>query len=349
MTYLSHFRVQHVVEGGILLLVVLLPLLTHAGVFERLQTWFGTETNAQQVVSTEPSHTPDAGYLQGALNSDPEAARGGGGLYMDEGVLVASGPVGEDEIATTGVTSGEISVYTVRSGDSLSQIAEMYNVTSNTVLWANDLSGPTDIRPGDTLVILPIAGVQHTIASGDTVASIANEYDGDVDEILAYNRLSGDSDLEVGEDIVVPGGQIEAAPEPETQSAPSRPAPTRESGSSGAASGGLTHPAPGTVRTQGLHGYNAVDFGGSIGSPIRAAAAGEVIVSRNSGWNGGYGNYMVIRHPNGTQTLYAHNNRNYVGVGEYVTAGQTIGEIGNTGRSTGPHLHFEVRGSRNPF
>jgi murein DD-endopeptidase MepM/ murein hydrolase activator NlpD len=72
-------------------------------------------------------------------------------------------------------------------------------------------------------------------------------------------------------------------------------------------------------------------------------------VSKSSGWNGGYGQYVVIKHANGTQTLYAHLSSNAVGVGDVVAAGETIGALGNTGKSTGPHLHFEVRGGRNPF
>jgi len=72
-------------------------------------------------------------------------------------------------------------------------------------------------------------------------------------------------------------------------------------------------------------------------------------VSVNGGWNGGYGNYIVITHPNGTQTLYAHNSENVVSVGEKVIKGQLIGFIGSTGKSTGSHLHFEIRGAKNPF
>ena len=102
-------------------------------------------------------------------------------------------------------------------------------------------------------------------------------------------------------------------------------------------------------RTQGLHGYNGVDLASPSGTLIRAAASGDVIVSKSSGWNGGYGLYAVIRHNNGTQTLYAHNSLNLVTVGEHVVRGQIIGRVGSTGKSTGPHLHFEVRGARNPF
>lgn len=348
MTYFSSQVTTRSVEFGLLILLVAVPLLTNAGMLDRLYTWFGTPTSASEPsLSIDSSlYQMDMGYLRSVLNSDPVAGRGGGSLAIEDGALLAQGPIGADAIATSGRTNGEISVYTVREGDSLSQIAEMYNVTSNTILWANDLSSATAIRPGDTLVILPIAGVQHTVASGDTVAALAKKYEGDVDEILAYNQLSNNSQLKAGDTLVIPGGRIAQAPPPP---APSRPTPTRSSGAAASSAGQFTHPAPGTVRTQGLHGYNAVDYGGAIGTPILAAAAGEVIVSRNSGWNGGYGNYVVIRHPNGVQTLYAHNNSNLVGVGEYVQAGQQIATMGNTGRSTGPHLHFEVRGARNPF
>jgi len=109
-------------------------------------------------------------------------------------------------------------------------------------------------------------------------------------------------------------------------------------------------PLVGGVRTQGVHGYNGVDLGAAEGTPFMASAPGEVIVARASGWNGGYGQYIVIRHDNGTQTLYAHASGIVVGIGQRVVQGQVIGYVGSTGRSTGPHLHFEIRGGpRNPF
>ena len=125
--------------------------------------------------------------------------------------------------------------------------------------------------------------------------------------------------------------------------------PTKSSSGAVSASGNFIHPVPGATRTQGIHGYNGVDLAAAIGTPVRAAASGEVIVSKSSGWNGGYGNYVVIKHSNGTQTLYAHTSSNTVGVGATVEAGETIAYVGNSGRSTGAHLHFEVRGASNPF
>jgi len=279
--------------------------------------------------------------LSAKINPDPSAlGRGGAEIVVRDGMLVATGPVGEDVIAEYRADAvGEIRVYTVRPGDSLSQIAEMFDVTANTILWANDLPRATAIKPGDTLIILPIVGVRHVVAKGDTIASIAKKYDSDADEILSYNQLASVEELAIGLEIMIPGGSLHTAPVRST---------TNLAASSGGA-GFFTHPVPGAIKTQGIHGYNAIDLAAGHGTPIRAAAAGEVIVSKSSGWNGGYGQYIVIRHSNGTQTLYSHLMRNDVGVGAYVAAGQVIGGMGSTGRSTGTHLHFEVRGAQNPF
>jgi len=87
----------------------------------------------------------------------------------------------------------------------------------------------------------------------------------------------------------------------------------------------------------------------SYGSAILASADGEVIISKNSGWNGGYGDYIVVKHANGTQTLYAHLSQSLVSVGQAVKQGDIIGAMGSTGKATGVHLHFEIRGAKNPF
>jgi murein DD-endopeptidase MepM/ murein hydrolase activator NlpD len=86
-----------------------------------------------------------------------------------------------------------------------------------------------------------------------------------------------------------------------------------------------------------------------IGTPIHAAAAGTVIVARSGGWNGGYGSFVIISHSNGTQTLYGHASKVLVSAGQYVDQGDTIALMGSTGQSTGSHLHFEIRGAKNPF
>jgi LysM repeat protein len=328
-------------EGLLALLAIVIPLSAQAGV---LTHFFHTEeVSTATPIETLGQSATDMPLLTALQNPNPMGARGGAEVLVTDDVLVSTGPVGADVIAEQKTYSGEIRVYTVREGDSLSQVAEMFNVTTNTIMWANDLNRATEIQPGDSLVILPVAGVRHVVKKGDALNSIAKKYDAEAEEILAFNQMFAKDELVVGETLIIPGGSVQA---PVRSAARARPVSV--SGAV-AASTGFSHPAPGAVKTQGIHGYNAVDLAAGPGSPIRAAAAGEVIVSKASGWNGGYGQYIVVRHASGAQTLYAHLSSNSVGVGNYVSQGEVIGGMGNTGRSTGNHLHFEVRGGRNPF
>jgi LysM repeat protein len=333
-------------EFGLIVIAVVVPLSVHAGVFSAFFDTVSAET-AEPIVYAQDPNAQTMPLLKAALNIDPNPAKGGGDILVEDGALVPQGDIdGKDKMVNTETMNGEISLYTVREGDTLSQIAVMFDVSAKTILWANSITDPSKIRPGDSLVILPITGVRHVVKKGDTLATIAKKYEGDVDDILAYNQLASAEDISVGDTVVVPGG-VMVQPTPTKSATPSRTKGTTIATGSGSA--GYSHPLPGAVRTQGLHGYNGVDYGAPAGTPIYAAAAGEVIVSKSSGYNGGYGLYVVIKHPNGTQTLYAHNTRNAVAVGETVSAGQVIGYVGSTGRSTGNHLHFEVRGARNPF
>ncbi len=341
MTYT--LKARHLIEIAILSVGVIIPLSVHAGVFSVIFDTVQANTQ-EEVVYPQDVSLQTIPLLRAALHTDPNPAKGGGDIIISDGALVPSGDIdGKSQTINTKTSNGEISVYVVREGDTLSQIAHMFDVSAKTILWANDISNPSKIRPGDTLVILPITGVRHVVKKGDTIASIAKKYSGDVDDILAYNQLASSEDIVVGDTVVIPDGTI--APTPTKSSTPAR------SGSiaSGGGSAGFTHPLPGSVRSQGIHGYNGVDLAAPAGTPILAAAAGEVIVSRSSGWNGGYGLYVVIKHANGTQTLYSHMSKNAVAIGAKVSAGEVIGYVGNTGRSTGNHLHFEVRGARNPF
>lgn len=284
--------------------------------------------------------------LQAALNFDPAPVKGGGDITIIGGtsLLPETGPSGSLANIENTKTSDQISIYVVREGDSLSQIAKMFNVTTNTIIWANDITNGKAIHAGQTLIILPISGVTHTVAKGETVKSITEKYKGDYGEVLAYNNLTLDSVIAIGDKIVVPGGEV---PVPKVTTT-IRQATLR--GTSGPSyTGYYIRPISGGTKSQGLHGYNGVDLATYAGAPIFAAADGTVIISKSSGWNGGYGNYVVIDHANGTQTLYAHNSQNIVYPGQRVVQGQVIGYVGSTGRSTGNHVHFEVRGAQNPY
>jgi murein DD-endopeptidase MepM/ murein hydrolase activator NlpD len=296
--------------------------------------------------------------LQPAVNIDPNPAIGGGDITVADGaaLMPADGPSGTLADITDEPQSSQISVYTVRNGDTLSEIAQMFGVSVNTIIWANDIQNRV-IHPGDMLIILPITGIRHTVQKGETLASIAKDYKGDAAEIASYNELSGNASLAVGSVVIIPNGEVTNTSSVAAGSAPSKASasvstPTAPLRGAGGPDYGSYYAWPliGGVITQGLHGYNAVDIGAPKNTPILAAAEGTVIIARDNGaWNGGYGNYVVIQHPNGTQTLYAHATSLVVSVGDHVTQGQTIALVGRTGEATGYHLHFEVRGAKNPF
>jgi murein DD-endopeptidase MepM/ murein hydrolase activator NlpD len=287
--------------------------------------------------------------LKPAMNLDPAPDKGGGDITIVDGsaLLPEEGPTGTIADISKPKNS-TISVYVVREGDTLSSIAKLFGVSASTILWANDLPKSATIRTGQTLTILPITGVKYTVKSGDTLASIAKKYHADAGEIASFNGLDGSS-LAVGTEIIIPDGEI-SAPAPAKKASVTSRASTAVSVRSGATIGSFMAPLSSYTRTQGIHGYNGTDLAAPSGTAIVAAASGEVIVARGSGYNGGYGSYVVIQHSDGSQTLYAHQSRVIVSVGQSVVQGQVIGYVGNTGRSTGSHLHFEIRnGPRNPF
>lgn len=320
------------------------PIQVHAGVFDDIQAWFSHKAEASvhsgaQSVQTMLLPKP-------AMNINPHPAKGGGDVTIIEGeaVLPEEGPAGTIADIVRPKNS-EISIYVVREGDTLSQIAEMFEVSVNTIIWANNLPRSGSIRVGQTLTILPVDGVSHIVKKGDTLASLAKQYHGDAEEIAQFNGIDGP--LTVGAQVLIPDGEIAAAPAIATKA---KVPAASSSGSSASYAGYYMRPIVGGMRTQGIHGYNGVDLAAPVGTPVLASAAGDVIVSKEGGWNGGYGSYVVIRHDNGTQTLYSHESSVIVGVGQRVVQGQVIGYVGATGKATGPHVHFEIRGGpRNPF
>jgi murein DD-endopeptidase MepM/ murein hydrolase activator NlpD len=327
---------------ALVLSVFILPFSAHAGFFSFLGDFLGG--SKPESVSYENSQ--NIALLHAALNYDPAPVKGGGDITIVGGtsLLPETGPSGSLADIENIPTSDQISVYVVREGDSLSQIARMFNVTTNTIVWANDIRNGSVIQEGQTLIILPVSGIRHTIAKGETVKAITLKYEGDYSEVLAYNGLTLESVVSPGDSVFIPGG---VAPVPK-YTTPTQTAIIRGTGGPSYV-GYYIRPISGGTRSQGLHGYNGVDLATSSGAPIFAAANGTVLISKNSGWNGGYGNYVVIGHDNGTQTLYAHNNRNIVYPGQRIVQGQVIAYVGNTGRSTGNHVHFEIRGAKNPF
>ena len=311
-------------------------------------SWFGDISTKVGVgaVNALPTSLISPSVLEAAVNLDPAPTKNetdtavvsDSALLSEAGPDAAAGDASEDN-------NDQISVYTVHDGDSLSSIADMFDVSVNTILWANDVTAKT-LKTGQVLAILPVSGLKYTIKKGDTIKAIATKYGGDAEEIISFNNLDSSGTLTAGDEIIIPGGQTQVTSVGGAVKVTTNNALKNYSGY-------FILPLPAGVchRTQGLHGWNrnAVDYGCPLKTEVSATAAGTVLISRSSGWNGGYGNYVVIQHANGSQSLYGHLTTPTVSSGQTVSQGQVIGLSGNSGKSTGPHLHFEMRGARNPF
>jgi LysM repeat protein len=332
---------------------LLSPLaFAHASIF----SYLGQKIDKIGIFSTkaEPQNSQRISFMEAATNVDPKKAMGGGDFTIvdDSALLPDAGPSGTVLDLQSNDRQGKVSLYVVRDGDTLPQIAKMFDVTVNTILWANDLKKNDTLRAGQTLVLLPVNGVQHIVQKGETLKGIAKKYQGNVDEIVAFNDLGSVTALSVGETIIIPEGTEQLAIPVSTGSSKIAPSHARAISRYPSYEGYYQNPLPTGQKTQGIHGYNGVDLGAPKGDPIYAAAEGTVIVDHfnpnGNPWFGGYGNYVVLEHPNGTQTLYAHMSAVYVSMGDHLSQGQRLGAVGSTGHSTGPHLHFEVRGAKNP-
>lgn len=238
--------------------------------------------------------------------------------------------------------------YTVQEGDLLSFIASDYGVTQASIIWANGLKDADSLAPGQVLRIPPITGVVHKAVSGDTASSLAKKYGADAERIIAYNRLPKDGELKAGDEVIIPDGKIPQAVAVVGKTAVARAAvPFSHLPDLGSY---FMKPTTGTITRGGaIHGRNGIDIANAYGTPIYAAAEGVVAIADAVGYNGGYGQYIKIVHPNGTETLYGHASKLLVSAGQAVNKGDKIALMGSTGRSTGNHLHFEVHGAKNPY
>lgn len=255
--------------------------------------------------------------------------------------------------------------YMVEEGDTISEIATRFAVAPTTVLWANNLSSADYIKEGQRLEILPIDGLKYTVKKGDTVASLAQQFRANEDDIIAYNNLPADGALRADDAIILPDGRMPqpvriAKPTTAIASAKQTPVSNKY----------FIFPTTGR-KTQGLHGNNGVDIGNQCGTAIYAAADGVVTAARTTESRArtgaavysGYGNNIIIKHPNGVVTLYAHLKDVFAFNGQEVKQGSMIATMGGgfevidgrrvrmegAGKSTGCHLHFEVRGAKNPY
>ena len=230
--------------------------------------------------------------------------------------------------------------YEVQQGDTLSSISDRFGVGGRYLEWNNaDVIDDADVLSvGEMLQVPSVPGIIHGVRDGETLTEIALQYDADVDDSIAFraNGLSDPNRLRVGESILVVGGKRVPPPAPTL-----RPTPTfvnRE-----ASRFGFVWPVVGVITSwYGVDHPLGIDIGVSPYVPIVSSAPGKVVFAGGDPLVS-YGYYVEVNHGDGYVTLYAHFSSIYVEIGEWVEGGQVIGLSGNTGRSTGPHLHFELK------
>lgn len=248
--------------------------------------------------------------------------------------------------------------YTVETGDSVFAIAKSFSLEPESVLWANYTllnDNPDQLSPGMVLMIPPIDGVLYEWEEGDTLQSVADRFEAKVEDIIGWTGNKFDLTNPVVDSssfVMLPGGHREfkqwiVPTIPRGRAGVSSSlygGGTCTGGYEGAyGSGAFIWPADNHTLSGNDYwsGHLAIDIAAGTGARVYAADSGVVVFAGPA--LGGYGNMIMIDHGNGYQTLYAHLSSVGVSCGQSVLQGQYIGSAGNSGFSTGPHLHFEVR------
>ena len=241
-----------------------LPAFARAGVLGTLLTSF-IGASAMELPFRSGNNVQTMQLPRPAMNYDPSSGRGGGDVTIEDNALVPEeGPAGAGADIVRPKNS-TISIYIVRPGDTLTAIAKMFDVSPNTILWANDLPKASSLRIGQTLTILPMTGVKDAVKKGDTLASIAKRFGADVSEIARYNGLE-EGGLALNTEIIIPDGEIPATA---SVTSPSHPRLTTPMGTPSQI-GYYLRPIAVGVRTQGIHGYNGVDLAAHINLKVDA-------------------------------------------------------------------------------
>lgn len=322
--------------------VLVAPLYKQRGKYSRPFLHFGTISLIFLVITLGPLILD-----QTRRQDDPNQAGSSGVLTTVQAYGADLSTIQSEEVRA--FRGGEIHIHRVQEGETLSSIAKLYNLNQvETIAWENNLDKNAKLRPGQELRILPIDGVRHKVARGETIYTLAKKYGlgddaADAQKIVNYPfnefKNSETFELAIGQTLLIPDG-IKPQERVSTPRLAFARVLTPDAGSVSAV-GSFIWPASGRI-TQGYSFYHkAFDIANSGGGAILAADSGTVVAA---GWDStGYGNRVMIDHGNGFITLYAHMSVLQVQSGQKVARGNVVGQMGSTGRSTGTHLHFEVR------
>jgi murein DD-endopeptidase MepM/ murein hydrolase activator NlpD len=242
----------------------------------------------------------------------------------------------------------KVTDYVIKNGDTLWNVANEFDLDVNSLFGCNKISETDVLKVGSTIRVPNQDGIFATIKAGQTVKGLAAEYSIFEEAIRSANGLSGDAVIVKGQEIFLPGAKVMAF----IETPKGRKAVVKEKVN---ATRGFGWPVVGKISSSfgwrrdpvrgGRDFHTGLDIRAPRGRQVVASSAGKVV---HSGWMGGYGQTVVIQHPGGVTTLYAHCSKLLVKAGANVRRGQRIALVGSTGRSTGNHLHFEVRKGGSP-
>ncbi len=270
-------------------------------------------------------------------NSYPTAATGGLDEFTPPSAVLSSWDEAGTQTQISEKPRDKIITYKVEAGDTISTIAEKFGISEDTVRWANPEIKGDKVVEGQELAIPPVTGLVIKVKKGETIYSIAKKYKTEAQNILnwPFNDFE-DLDtfaLRAGQTLVVPDGVM-----PEAQPVYS---PKTVAQVTGPGTGQFIWPTQGTISQNPVSYHMALDIANRSLPPVMAADQGTVVKVARERY--GYGWHIIVDHQNGFQTLYAHLSDIYVTEGQGVSKGSVIGKVGSTGRSSGPHLHFEIR------
>ncbi len=321
----------------------------------------GQSVNASNAEDLNPTNSQTMTLLESSVNPDiagSSTAKEAPIVVIDESdaLLPIPSPMGPSADIAQYASNAKISTYTVRKGDTLGGIAKKFKTTESTITLSNtDLKKSDLLKVGQKLVIVPLKP-QAEVALAKSEAIIANPEKivakKEKPAVVAVTSVEVDTEepsITINTDIPSPSAKQPVPSTPTTTPVD----PTQPSGQpTGTITGGYIWPFTAGVGrvSQGIHADQAYDFAAPTGTPIHAVQAGTVLIAHPTGYNGGYGKYIVINFNDGRQAIFGHMSKLGVEEGDVVAQGDVIGYVGSTGKSTGPHVHIGFHGSlANPY
>ncbi len=345
-----------------MLLVVGMPHQAHAGFFSDMvgkivggsaqadevpviESTDGVTHNSQTVPLLEPTSTP---LSQGTKDIIPVS------IVEDQALEAHNGPLGPESDIEAYASSAKISIYSVKKGDTISSITKQFGLTEAVFLASNpDIEKSDKLKVGQKIVVIPLKGKEVKEKQVEKQPEVKKEKAPAPAPVIVTPPAPVQAPVQVEIPTPTPApAPVVAAPEAAQPVAPQPAYSGPEGQPNGTITGGYIWPFPaGSGRvSQGRHGDNAFDFAAPKGTDIYAVQSGTVLVAHPTGYNGGYGLYVVINFDDGRQAIFGHMSKVLVQAGEVVKQGDVIGKVGSTGHSTGPHVHIGFHGDlENPY